>query len=97
MPYDYAPVADPAMRCRKVRKKLRKSADLGVREGPFFRRFYNFYNFHNLVINGFKTHQNRSKTALKPSQDAQLLIPEVWRDLAKLEKIKFPKNLVFRL
>ena len=43
----------------------------------------------------FQVWPNRAKAALKPSQDAQLLIPEVWRDLAKLEKIKFSKIVVF--
>ena len=38
-----------------------------------------------LVINGAWAGQNRSKTVPKASQDMQLLIPKVWRDLAKLD------------
>ena len=44
-----------------------------------------FYIKSNLVINGAWAGQNRSKMVAKSSQDMQLLIPKVWRDLAKLD------------
>ena len=44
-----------------------------------------FYIKSNLVINGAWAGQNGSKTVPKASQGMQLLIPKVWRDLAKLD------------
>ena len=73
-------------------KKIRRPQR--VRGGLFSAFFYNFNNFRNLVINGLL---EPIQNSVEPSQDTQLLIPKVWRDLAKLEKIEFSKKLVFRL
>ncbi len=75
-----------AERLRPFRRPLGLAAGAAdpMKKGSLGPRAH-FYIKSNLVINGAWAGQNGSKMVPKVSQDMQLLIPKVWRDLAKLD------------